>query len=1029
MPRELADGLYEELVTSGLDRTLSTLDPNRRVRTRDLDGSDATLPLARYLAAEITRAIEALPVEGRAEAARAMASELLLHISGSSRAVEDADSIPAPLRQLLSVHRGAVPERPTTPLSVSTLLTSGEARTPAIGHELAREIASADRIDIIIAFITMGGIRRIREELELFARRGAGLRLRVLTTTFTGTTELAALDLLARLPGAAVKVSFDTHRTRLHAKAWLFHRESGLTTAYVGSANLTATALGDGREWMMKASAGDLPHVVRGFEATFEQLWFDAEFESYDPADELQRARLHDALDSGARGTAPATALIELLPRPFQEEILDRLTACRTLHGRNRNLIVAATGTGKTVVAAIDYARIAARTGVAPRLLFLAHRKEILERSRSTFRHALQDGDFGELLVDGRTPARFEHVFASIRSAAALIDRLGLDHFRHVVVDECHHLPAGSYQAVIPRLTPDQLVGLTATPERSDGKSLLPDFDGHIAAELRLWSALDRQLLAPFDYYGISDQTDLRRVRWSRTGYEAAALAELYTGDSARADLVLAQLARRVASTTLVRAIGFCVSVEHAEFMAAHFRARGVPALAVHGQTPDETRDDATRRLRHREVNVLFTCDLYNEGVDLPFVDTLLLLRPTMSATLFLQQLGRGLRLDPSTKKTTCLVLDFIGQHREEFRFDDILAAFTGVPRPRLREAVDAGFPYLPSGCSIVLDSVARETILASLKKTIAGAQKLAEELKQVSAQSQSPVGLTRFLEATGRELEDVYGSDRGWAKLQRLAGMTGDEDAEAEDLSRRFGWLLHIDEPTRLRSYRASLEARRAPLSDLDRRRWLMLEYQLNPRGVLRAAEDVVSYLVERPAAVDELTQLGSILEERIALADDVYPVEEWPLALHRHYERREIVTAVGNVEAGEKGSLPQGGILKLEEQSRELLFVTLDKSGGTFSPTTRYRDYAISRDRFHWETQAIASVTRPSGRRYISPDSTVSFFLFVRTDKESAYAFLGGVRHVSHSGDRPIGITWQLEQPMPAALYERYAAVGGGT
>jgi len=778
---------------------------------------------------------------------------------------------------------------------------------------------------------------------------------------------------------------------------------------------------------MMKASAIDLPHVVSEFAGTFDTLWFDDEFELYDPGDELQRRRLKSALSDEAHAEGTTTTLFELRPRPFQQEILDRLRTCRVLHGRKRNLIVAATGTGKTVIAALDYARIAMDAGTRPRLLFLAHRKEILQRAMETFRHALQDGAFGELSVGGHEPTRFEHVFASIQGAAGLLERLGPGHFRHVVVDECHHLPASSYQAVVPSLAPDQLVGLTATPERSDGKSLLPDFEGHVAAELRLWHALDRQLLAPFDYYGLSDQTDLRRVRWSRTGYDAAALAELYTGDSARADLVLAQLARRVAAPTQVRALGFCVSIEHAEFMATQFRTRGVPALAVHGDTPTEIRDDAARRLRAREVNVLFTCDLYNEGVDLPFVDTLLLLRPTMSATLFLQQLGRGLRLDPSTKKSTCLVLDFIGQHREEFRFDGVLAALTGIPRPRLRDAVSDGFPFLPSGCSLVLDAVARDTILASLRSTLAGAKRLAAELKEIAASSSRPVRLAQFLEASGRDLEEVYSSKQGWATIQALAEQGPRVDDEAADLSRRFGLLLHLDEPSRIDTYRKALRepaAASGNLVEADRRRWHMLEYQLNHRGVLRAAEDTIEYFAGRPSAIDELNQLEEVLEERICLAEDRYPIADWPLALHRHYEQREIAAAVGYVTAGSKAKPIQGGILQLKDQRRELLFVTLDKSGRGFSPTTRYRDYAISPTRFHWETQSIASVTG-TGRRYIDPSSTTEFHLFVRPTPDSAYAYLGRARYTTHTGDRPIAITWELEHPMPAALFERYATL----
>ena len=348
----------------------------------------------------------------------------------------------------------------------------------------------------------------------------------------------------------------------------------------------------------------------------------------------------------------------------------------------------------------------------------------------------------------------------------------------------------------------------------------------------------------------------------------------------------------------------------------------------------------------------------HNEGVDLPFVDTLLLLRPTSSATLFLQQIGRGLRLHKA--KQTCLVLDFIGQHRTEFRFDAVYAALTGVPRGRLERAIDQGFPYLPSGCVLQLDSVARQAVLDSLRASVATAARLTRELRDLADPT---VSLARFLDESGRTLEDVYAAG-GWTTLKARAGLVENVDDETKTLSERLGWLLHVDEPTRLREWRDGLgfdgsHALR-PATARDAR------FQLHHRGVLREAPQTIAYFAERPAIASELSELAASLDERVATAEDVYPVEEWPLALHRHYKRREIVAAIGFAEPGKKGITPQGGILKLPGD-REILFVTLDKSASSFSPTTRYRDYAISRSLFHWETQGAASVARESGRRYI--------------------------------------------------------------
>jgi superfamily II DNA or RNA helicase/HKD family nuclease len=1024
----LVEGVYEHLVTEALARALEGIAP-LTAEFVALDDADAHIALARHVGSEIERVLDELPRKERVEHARAFAATLIEHLGSLASSEVGSlvrDQVPThPARQLLSLHRASPPRRPKTPLTTSSLLTRSRGEPP-LGLELAREIDSADRVDTLIAFVTVSGVNAIRESLHELSRRGG--RFRLLTTTFRGVTEVAALDELSRLPGAEVKVSFDVRRTRLHAKAWLFQRATGLDTAYIGSANLTSTALGAGHEWMVKVCTGDLRHVIQQFAGTFETLWADAEFEAYHPDDTTTRARLISALTHQQGGGTPADRILfALRALPFQQAILDKLQAERELHHRRRNLVVAATGTGKTVIAALDYVRQVVATGVAPRLLFLAHRRELLEQARDTFRHALQDLAFGELLVDGIEPTKWEHVFASVQSAASqdLIAKFGAAHFRHVIVDECHHMPARTYQEVVPKLQPEILVGLTATPERSDGKSLLPDFDGHIAAELRLWNALDGQLLVPFEYFGIADGVDLRRLRWSRKGHDVDELAGLYTGNDARADLIRHQLQQRVSDLRQIRALAFCVSVDHAKFMAKRFTDNGVPSMAVFGDSPE--RDDVKRLLHERTVNVVFVCDLYNEGVDIPFVDTLLFLRPTQSATLFMQQLGRGLRHHPT--KTSCLVLDFIGQHRAEFRFDGILSAITGIPRAAIRKAVEEGFPYLPSGCSLQLDRVARDVIVQSLRTSLAGATQLTKELRELHTDGPRPT-LASFLEQTGRELAEVYDAG-GWTTLLHRAGGTELPDY-LKDASRRLGWLQHIDEPPRLRRYeellQAALDNRPLSLSSSDRASVLMFDAQLQNRGVLRAAESTINDLAASLPLVQEFRELREVLEDRVEISQQVLPVPEWPLALHRHYSRREILAAVGYMQPGEKIIAHQGGILKLDGQ-RELLFVTLDKSGKGYSPTTRYRDFAISPTLFHWETQGAASVTRDSGKRYVeSPGNGSTFFLFVRPKPGEAFAFLGPVEYQTHQGDRPIGITWTLQFAMPANLYDRYATMRPG-
>jgi HKD family nuclease len=472
MTGRLADGLYEEVVTGALARDLSNLESSRTPELQPLESADAHSVLARHLAREVERALASVPQGDRPTAQITVVNRLLDELRALTQGEDAENKVEEPGKELRSIHRAAAYERPKTPLATSTLLTRN-LKEPNLGGELAREVASSDRIDVLVAFITIGGVRLLRDSLEAFARRGSGaLRLRVLTTVFTGTTELAAVEMLASLPGAEVKVSYDTRRTRLHAKAWLFYRDTGLHTAYIGSANFTSTALGSGQEWMVKACAADMPDVVEKFKGTFESLWNDSEFEPFVPGDVESRARLRAALSK--EETPEKLLFFSLRPLPFQEEILDQLATQRAVHGRYRNLVVAATGTGKTVVAAFDYERQIDSSQVRPRLLFLAHRKELLDQARTTFRQVLHDGAFGEMLADGEEPEKWDHVFATVQSAVSrdVLGRLGAEHFQFVVVDECHHSPAESYRALIPALRPRILLGLTATPERADGKSL-----------------------------------------------------------------------------------------------------------------------------------------------------------------------------------------------------------------------------------------------------------------------------------------------------------------------------------------------------------------------------------------------------------------------------------------------------------------------------------------------------------------------------------------------------------------------------
>ena len=737
----MREGIYESLLTDALATSISDAEPLEPL-FRQVDPADQPAVLTRHVASAVLRTLEST----RDPEARLQIVESLLNtVDGRIHAII------RPTQQLHALTTEASPgtspsstRRPRTPLSEAALLTNAQGE-PALGAELRAELETADSVDLLCAFVKWHGVRLLEPELANLKERGK--RLRIVTTTYMGATEREALDRLVREFDADISIQYDALRTRLHAKAWLFHRDTGFDTAYVGSSNLSRSALLDGVEWNVRLSRIATPSLLDKFAATFDTYWNDQFFETYDP--ESDRDRLDDALaEASGRTTHDRVTLslsgLEVRGYPYQLEMLETLDAERTVHDRHRNLVVAATGTGKTVVAALDYRNFCDReVGKQPSLLFVAHRKEILEQSLRTYREVLADPNFGELYVGGARPERWRHIFASVQSLTAYgVENIPSDAYEIVVIDEFHHAQATTYRKIMDRLRPKELLGLTATPERADGIDVRQFFEGRTAVELRLWDALGADLLCPFHYFAVADGTDLRGLSWKRGRYDEGELSNLYTGDTRRAQIVLEQLRDKVIDVGGMRALGFCVSVAHAEFMARTFVDAGVPARAVSGTTPQAEREQALQDLRDRQLNILFAADLFNEGLDLPDVDTVLFLRPTESATIFLQQLGRGLRR--TKDKAVLTVLDFVGFQRKEFRWDIKLRALTGQTRRGLEREIERGFLFLPSGCQIVLDKQARTIVLDNIKSQVANRwQQIVAELR-----SYGDHDLTSFLKS-----------------------------------------------------------------------------------------------------------------------------------------------------------------------------------------------------------------------------------------------------------------------------------------
>lgn len=1022
-------GLHETLLTAGVARRLSELaDVEQELAT--VDSADQPHVLARHVASLVERALRA----------ESDTSRRLSLINGIVTALDDAeDVVTSPPSQLLKLASPAGPGarhlaavRPQTPLSDAALLTNARGE-PSLGAELRAEIDTSDEVDLLCAFVKWHGLRLLEPELARLRDRRAPLR--VITTTYMGATERQALDRLVREFGAEVRIQYDTQRTRLHAKAWLFRRLTRFDTAYVGSSNLSRAALLDGVEWNVRLSHVATPTLMTKFRATFDTYWNDDSFEKYHPDYNDDRDRLDDALAeaSGRRQHDRATiSLAGLAVRPYayQQTMLDALATERLAHDRHRNLIVAATGTGKTVVAALDYRELCdPSTNARPSLLFVAHRREILEQSLRTYREVLSDAEFGELYVAGSRPERWQHVFASVQSLTTYdVENIPANHFDIVVVDEFHHSTAPTYRRIIEHLRPRELLGLTATPERSDGEDVLNYFDCRIAAELRLWDALGADLLAPFHYFVIADGTDLSSVTWRRGRYDDAELTNLYTGNSTRASLVLRELTDKVLDPAAMRALGFCVGVAHAEFMAKTFRDAGIPALAVTGSTSQPDRDRALADLKARRVNILFTADLFNEGVDIPSIDTILFLRPTESATIFLQQLGRGLRR--TRDKAVLTALDFVGHQHKDFRFDLKLSALTGYTRDGLIKGAEHSFPYLPAGCQIVMEKQAQAVVLANLRAQIG--QRWPQLV--ATARDYGDGDLRSFLEQARLDLSDVLREGKkSWTQLRREAHLpTAAPGPREPQLLKRIRAFAHVDDPVRAEAYRRLLGDDSPPyesLTPVEQRfaRMLVSSFWNDRGGFVDPGKYGLLALRAERALRDEARQVIDLAFDHarsptIALDGRLADV---PLRAHGTYSREEALEALDFPRAP---STMREGVVYIEAHNVDAFFITLKKTESQYSPTTMYRDYPISRTLFHWESQSRTTVASPTGQRYLNGSSTV--LLFARLEQQGAfgtapYLCLGPATYVRHEGERPIAIVWRLQHPIPTQFMAAASAV----
>lgn len=992
----------------------------------------------------------------------------------------------------------AYPDR----LALTTLILNRKEVHQNFFKSLKFELETTDDFDFIVSFIRMSGLQLLVSPLKTFSQRvangpeeGQGRKARILTSTYMTVTEPKALRQLLEFEHIDTRV-YAGSEVSFHTKAYLFSRRSGLNTAIIGSSNLSSAALREGQEWNLRVPDGPHSSVYKDAKDQFELLWnhplsmpltprfvdeYEAHFKAHQSAGSFRTTFVPDLLDDGNNNplsdgvdglglaktfravSAYDTSASGLVPNAMQQRALDGLEQTRA-SGAERAAVIAATGSGKTFLAAFDVQRFKPQ-----RMLFLAHRKELLDNACKTFNKLYQarPGQLCGMLTGESKTYDTPFIFASVQTLARpeQLARFKPDHFDYVIVDEFHHASASTYQRILDHFKPNFLLGLTATPERMDGRDVLAICDHNVAFELRLRGALELELLAPFHYFGVADDTvDYDDVDVRGGMYVERSLVE-HLNTMARVEYILRNIRLYGHHGEHLCALGFCVNVEHADFMAAAFERRGRKALSLHGGHTGDERLKAILRLQdpNDPLEVIFTVNIFNEGVDIPQLNMLLFLRPTQSSTVFIQQLGRGLRKVEGKEYVT--VLDFIGNYRNSFVVPLALAGETAssFDKESLKDKVEAEFSDLPGECYVDLDAVTKQRIIQKLDAIRVNS---AEWLKLLYHQFKRDLGssptILDFLYTQGAPNFSAFARKYGslMKAKRRFKDLTDNEalfldDGLMSETVERLENMLPLKWPYEYAILDHVLEAnsRLVTVDDVLVRlqQWFSLEvHRAHHESLIQRAmaELAIPYkkhgwafgqVADGAFEVDEqhLHLLGDAQRRAYLKTRLIYGMTHFRrhfqprhflggqqrLAHYQNYTREDLQFLFE--DTAKKGSWREG-VKRLGQ--RYLLFINLHKSEET-KEELKYQDFFIDPVTFHWQSQNATSHSSNTGQNFVHHKMRgYEILLFVRKyakmhGETLPFMYLGKVDYVRSHGDKPMTIIWKLHDRIPDKIFADFS------
>ena len=647
-------------------------------------------------------------------------------------------------------------------------LVTGPA-DPLLAH-LLPHMDQAIALDLAVAFILESGVAKVIGHIRDLLKRGG--RLRLLTGDYLDVTDPAALFELLDLEGNKELRIFEARRLSFHPKSYIFHQSDGTGTAFVGSSNLSESALRTGVEWNYRVVSSRDKSGFADVTAAFDAIFHAPATRALDDAWVTAYAKRRRIPDPRTVEAAYETPLPPPQPHVIQREALTAMEASRA-KGNTAGLVVLATGLGKTFLSAFDSNRPEYR-----RVLFVAHREEILTQAIAAYRSVRPLASIGRYTGFEKSP-NVEVLFASIQTLGRQnhLDQFGAGDFDYVVVDEFHHAAAGTYRRLINYFAPKFLLGLTATPERTDGGDLLALCQENLIYRCDLIRGIELRLLCPFHYFGVPDEVDYANIPWRSSRFDEEELTKA-VATQARAANILEQYKSRAGQRT----IAFCCSQVHADFMAGYFKDHGVLALAVHSGRESAPRSTALGKLAAGEVSIIFVVDMFNEGLDLPEIDTVMMLRPTESEILWLQQFGRGLRNTPDKRLR---VIDYIGNHRS-FLIKPRTLFGLGPGDQEVAaalERVSAGTAEFPPGCEVTYDLETLD-IIKSLLRISSGDETLKSYYRDFKERhGERPTAIEMFHDGYNPgAFRRGYGSWLGFVKA--MGDLSGSQMAAMDEAS-----------------------------------------------------------------------------------------------------------------------------------------------------------------------------------------------------------------------------------------------------